>query len=62
MSGAKQESGRFWPVVVGGQCVGHLLTRGIHGVECFDRDDRSLGIFATAAEALSALTAERSDA
>jgi hypothetical protein len=56
MSGAKQEVGRFWPVVAGGRCIGHMISRGLAGIECFDRDNRSLGIFATAAEALSALT------
>jgi hypothetical protein len=35
------------------------MTRGLHGVECFDRDDRSLGVFTTTADALTALSAER---
>jgi hypothetical protein len=41
----------------GRTCIGILLMRGKAGVEAFDRDDRSLGIFETqelAARAISA--------
>jgi hypothetical protein len=58
MTGAPSSTARFWPIVARGKCLGHLMTRGVHGVECFDRDDRSLGIFATAEAALAALSAE----
>jgi hypothetical protein len=43
-------------VVVGDRVIGHLLHRGHVGVEAFDRDDRSLGIFPTAAEAAAAIS------
>jgi hypothetical protein len=35
----------------GRNCVGHLLHRGKSGVEAFDADDNSLGLFPTQAEA-----------
>jgi hypothetical protein len=41
----------------GQSCIGHLLLRGKAGVEAFDSDDQSLGIFPdtkTAADAVSA--------
>ena len=34
----------------GRNCVGHLLHRGKSGVEAFDADDNSLGLFPTQAE------------
>jgi hypothetical protein len=40
----------------GRECIGHLLPRGESGIEAYDRDDRSLGIFPnpkTAADAVS---------
>jgi hypothetical protein len=35
----------FLSVYDGQVCVGHLLPRGKTGVEAFDRDDKSLGIY-----------------
>jgi hypothetical protein len=42
-------------VIAGRSVAGHLLSRGIAGIEAFDRDDHSIGIFATADEAARAL-------
>jgi hypothetical protein len=47
-----------WLAVYNGQvCVGHVLNRGKSGVEAFDVDDRSLGLFANQYEAMAALSA-----
>lgn len=42
----------------GQQCLGHVLSRGPKGFEAFDRDDRSLGLFATGKQAANALMVE----
>jgi hypothetical protein len=34
------------PVIAGATCVGFLLKRGCEGVEAFDHNERSLGVFA----------------
>jgi hypothetical protein len=48
------------PVVSGGACAGFLVKRGPQGVEAFDRNEKSLGIFP---EVIGAATAvERSAA
>jgi hypothetical protein len=39
----------------GRHCVGHVLARGKLGFESFNRDDRSVGVFATQREAIAAL-------
>jgi hypothetical protein len=47
---------RALAVFDGQRCLGHLLPRGRMGVEAFDADDRSLGIFPdqkSAADAVS---------
>jgi hypothetical protein len=45
-----------WLAIYGGQtCCGHILNRGKAGWEAFNRDDRSLGIFQTQADAVNAL-------
>ena len=52
----------FLAVYDGRTCLGFLLPRGKQGVEAFDHDDKSLGIFPTqksAADALSAKEAAR---
>jgi hypothetical protein len=36
-------------------CIGHALWRGRIGIEAFDRDDRSIGLFPTLADATVAL-------
>jgi hypothetical protein len=43
------------PVIAGTTCLGFLLNRGREGVEAFDRNERSLGVFATAIEAAAAI-------
>jgi hypothetical protein len=54
------------PIVSNGRCVGFLLRRGREGIEAFDADERSLGIFndpISAANAVqrSAVSALRSE-
>jgi hypothetical protein len=41
----------------GREAVGHVLVRGRAGFEGFDRQERSLGLFKTAAEAANAVCA-----
>jgi hypothetical protein len=48
---AKQLS---WLAVDGRQRIGHALSRGKLGVEAFDVEDRSLGIFARLTDAVGA--------
>jgi hypothetical protein len=46
-----------WLAVTDGQqCIGHILHRGKSGVEAFDVDDRSLGLYPTQKEAMAALS------
>jgi hypothetical protein len=45
------------PILAGNVCIGHLIERGRAGFEAFDRDDSSLGVFPTAAQAVDALLA-----
>ncbi|MFZ1151423.1 MAG: hypothetical protein WAR76_17065 [Xanthobacteraceae bacterium] len=40
----------------GRQCLGHILSRGRLGVEAFDRDDVSLGIFPNQKAAADAIS------
>jgi hypothetical protein len=40
----------------GQTCIGHLLPRGKAGVEAFDSDDRSIGIYPTQAAAANAIS------
>jgi hypothetical protein len=42
-------------VITGDRVVGHLLRRGVAGVEALDRDDRSIGLFPTTDEGAQAL-------
>jgi hypothetical protein len=42
----------------GQELLGHLLHHGGHGVEAFDRDDRSLGIFSDQKSAAAAISAK----
>jgi hypothetical protein len=53
----KATSTQPWCSVYSGrECIGHLVGRGPLGVEAFDRDDNSVGVFETqqlAADALS---------
>lgn len=43
------------PVIAGATCIGFLLSRGREGVEAFDRDELSLGLFACPIEAAAAV-------
>jgi len=47
--------GTFWPVTRGGRCVGHIVARGVQGFEGFDRNDKSLGLFKSATDAVVAV-------
>jgi hypothetical protein len=40
----------------GRECIGFVLARGVAGYEAFDRDGRSLGLFATRRAAADALS------
>jgi hypothetical protein len=44
-------------VYAGITCLGHVITRGKLRAEAYDRDDRSVGIFESMAEAADALRA-----
>jgi hypothetical protein len=47
-----------WLVVYAGiTCLGHVITRGKLRAKAYDRDDRSVGIFESMAEAADALRA-----
>lgn len=48
------------PILAGDVCIGHVLERGPSGFEAFDAGDQSLGLFATASEAIAALIAASS--
>jgi hypothetical protein len=56
---------RLIPVMAGKTCAGHLVSLGAYGVEAFDRDDKSLGVFtdpiaaATAVERAANVTSRR---
>ena len=39
----------------GQRCIGFLLSRGRAGVEAFDCDERSLGVYPTQGEAVNAI-------
>ena len=43
----EQPAPTLMPVFDGQTCVGHLLNRGKQGWECFNTEDRSLGLFPT---------------
>lgn len=55
MSGAPTTTAPMLSVFDGRVCVGFLLHRGRQGVELFDAEQRSLGIFPTRREAVAAL-------
>jgi hypothetical protein len=44
-------------VYSGRECVGFVLARGRLGFEAFDRDERSLGLFAEQQAAIAAINA-----
>jgi hypothetical protein len=41
-------------------CLGHIMPRGESGIEAYDRDDRSLGVFSDQKAAADALAAKAS--
>jgi hypothetical protein len=43
------------PVIAGTICIGFLMSRGPRGVEAYDRDERSLGTFASVIEAVNSI-------
>lgn len=45
------------PLIVHERCIGHLIERGKLGFEAFDAADQSIGVFPTAAAAVTALIA-----
>ena len=47
-------SANVWPVIFHGRAIGHVL-RGPQGVEAFNADDKSVGVFSTVDEAAAAL-------
>jgi hypothetical protein len=46
---------RIRPVMAGGTCAGFLMSLGPRGVEAFDRNEKSLGVFTSVAEAAAAV-------
>ena len=55
MTAPPDVGGRLIYVTSGRSTIGHLLSRGVAGVEAYDLNDNSLGIFATQKEAVAAL-------
>jgi len=55
MASENIEPPRLVPVMNGGACVGFLIRRGLHSVEAFDADEKSLGIFPDALGAAAAV-------
>jgi hypothetical protein len=55
MSAPKPAASPMVSVYDGQQCLGNILSRGPKGYEAFDRDDKSVAIFKTQAEAARAL-------
>jgi hypothetical protein len=55
MSAAVKQSSSWLAVYNGTTCIGHALWRGKTGVEAFNVDDKSIGLFPTLADASAAL-------
>jgi len=49
------------PVIAGGKCIGHVL-RTARGARAFDRNDVEIGTFASAEQAIAAISARASPA
>ena len=47
---------RIQPLMAGGKCLGHII-RSARGVRAFDHNDVELGTFASAEQAISAISA-----
>jgi uncharacterized protein DUF2800 len=58
LSNESTEMPRLVPVIDGGACAGFLVNRGVCGVEAFDKDEKSLGVFPDVISA--AITVEKS--
>jgi hypothetical protein len=43
------------PVIAGTACIGFLISLGPRGVEAFDKDEQTLGVFASVVEAAAAV-------
>jgi hypothetical protein len=53
---ATRSDQQHWLAIYSGQqCVGHVISRGPCGVEGYDCVDRSIGLFASVADAAAAL-------
>ena len=59
MSSATTTTTTMLSIFDGRECAGFLLHRGKEGVELFDKEQRSLGIFPTEREAVAALDKAR---
>ena len=55
MSSESTETPRLVPVMDGSACAGFLISLGPRGVEAFDKDEKSLGVFPDAPSAATAL-------
>jgi hypothetical protein len=42
-------------IMLGCRCLGHIVSRGVCGVEAYDANDKSIGTFPTQAAAADAL-------
>jgi hypothetical protein len=52
----RNEAQSSWAAVYDGRtCIGHTIARGRLGVEAFDRDDQSIGVFLSLTAATAAL-------
>src|SRR5262249_43469346 len=55
MSSEGNEAPRLVPVMRGDTCVGFLINLGPRGVEAFDKDEKSLGVFSNMISAVTAV-------
>jgi hypothetical protein len=50
------ETPRLVPIIAGRVCIGHLISLGPRGVEAFDTNERTLGVFQSPIDAANAVT------
>jgi hypothetical protein len=55
MSASPKQPSNWLAVYAGQTCIGHALWRGKTGVEAFNVDDKSIGLFPTLKDAMAAL-------
>jgi hypothetical protein len=55
MSASPKQPSNWLAVYAGQSCIGHALWRGKIGVEAFNVDDKSIGLFRTLKDATAAL-------